>query len=37
MMRRRSIVSLFLLLALYLIRCPTLVVAGTESILQRRA
>jgi hypothetical protein len=37
MMRSRSILSLFLLLALYLIRCPTLVVAGTESIIQRRA
>jgi hypothetical protein len=36
MMRSRSIVSLFLLLGLYLIRCPTLVVADTESILQRR-
>jgi hypothetical protein len=33
MMRSRSIASLFQLLALYLIRCPTLVVAGTESIL----
>jgi hypothetical protein len=37
MTRSRSIVNLFLLLALYLIRRPTLVVAGTESILQRRA
>jgi hypothetical protein len=36
MMRSRSIVSLFLLLGLYLIRCPTLVVTETESILQRR-
>jgi hypothetical protein len=31
MIRSRSIVDLFLLLALYLIRCPPLLVAGTES------
>ena len=30
MIRSRSIVGLFPLLALYLIRCPTLVVAGTR-------
>jgi hypothetical protein len=37
MIRSRSIVDLFLLLALYLIRCPPLLVAGTESTPQRRA